>query len=221
MSKRTELKLENLFSEAVNFVKQFEETPCPELAGVTDGKAIGTFVEHKFKDYLSERYFNLEGNSAHGVDLSNPALNTDIKATYIKQPQSSCPYKSASQKIFGLGYNLIVFVYDRVESSRDHSITIINVTFISANKTGDYTLTTRLQEMIKDKCSVEDIAAYFADRCLPGDDITYEALAKKVLDEGVEQGFLTISNALQWRLQYKRVIELSNSQPGIKNYDKN
>ena len=28
----------------------------PELVGVTDGKAVGTYVEHRFQRYLSERY---------------------------------------------------------------------------------------------------------------------------------------------------------------------
>jgi len=37
----------------------------------------------------------------------------DIKVTSIRQPQSSCPFKSARQKIYGLGYSLIVFVYDK------------------------------------------------------------------------------------------------------------
>lgn len=27
-----------------------------ELLGVTDGKAVGTYVEHKFQHYLSEHY---------------------------------------------------------------------------------------------------------------------------------------------------------------------
>ena len=34
-----------------------------------------------------------------------------------------------------------------------------------------------------------------------------------------EQGYLTISNALQWRLQYKRAINLKNEVSGVYNYD--
>ena len=40
-------------------------------------------------------------------------IYTDIKAISITQPQSSCPFKNARQKIYGLGYNLLVFVYDK------------------------------------------------------------------------------------------------------------
>ena len=34
-----------------------------------------------------------------------------------------------------------------------------------------------------------------------GDDIVYNDLADEILDYPPEQGYLTISNALQWRLQ--------------------
>jgi len=81
----------------------------PELYGVTDGKAVGAFIEHKFRDWLETRYKTLVGNSASGIDL--PAVQTDIKVTSIKQPQSSCPFTSARQKVFGLDYHLLVFVY--------------------------------------------------------------------------------------------------------------
>ncbi len=85
----------------------------PSLFGVTDGKAVGTYLEHKFVTHLMGRYSFAGGNSASGIDI--PSVNVDIKVTSIKQPQSSCPYTSARQKIFGLGYNLIIFVYEKAD----------------------------------------------------------------------------------------------------------
>ncbi|MDR1329260.1 MAG: hypothetical protein LBK23_06635 [Oscillospiraceae bacterium] len=73
--------------------------------------------------------------------------------------------------------------------------------------------------MLKDGATKEDVVAYFMDRNIPGDEITLERLAKEVLEREIVQGYLTISNALQWRLQYQRVISLSNSVDGIVNYD--
>ena len=35
-----------------------------------------------------------------------------------------------------------------------------------------------------------------------------------------QQGYLTISNALQWRLQYSRVLALKNSVSGVVNYER-
>lgn len=68
----------------------------PKLFGVTDGKAIGTFIEHTFQLHLTTFYEVQTGSSALGLDL--PALETDIKVTSIRQPQSSCPFRSARQK---------------------------------------------------------------------------------------------------------------------------
>ena len=68
----------------------------PSLYGVTDGKAVGTYLEHKFQSYLHASYDYTEGSSAKGIDF--PSINVDMKVTSIKQPQSSCPFKSARQR---------------------------------------------------------------------------------------------------------------------------
>lgn len=65
------------------------------------------YVEHRFQRYLSERYTVRIGSSAKGIDLPGENIQTDIKVTSITQPQSSCPFKNARQKIYGLGYNLL------------------------------------------------------------------------------------------------------------------
>lgn len=207
-----------LLNEAKLFCEELNNSVLPELFGVTDGKAIGTLIEHKFKKYLANKFYFTEGNSAQGIDLPDPQINTDIKVTYINQPQSSCPFKSARQKIFGLGYNLLVFVYDRVENNL-MPIKFLNVTFISAERTGDYTTTKRLIEMKKDGASKEDIIGYLNDRGVPGDEVLYEQLSEEIINRDLYQGVLTISNALQWRLQYSRAINLKNKEIGVKNYD--
>jgi hypothetical protein len=42
---------------------------------------------------LFQKYEIEVGNSARGIDL--PSVETDIKATSIAQPQSSCPFQDA------------------------------------------------------------------------------------------------------------------------------
>lgn len=101
------LTIEKLKEEAKLFCEEQSKLNHKELFGVTDGKAVGTYVEHRFKEYLKEKYEVTIGNSASGIDLPSPDINTDIKVTSIKQPQSSCPYKSSRQKIYGLGYHPI------------------------------------------------------------------------------------------------------------------
>lgn len=212
-------KLESnmLIGEAKKFCEIEAKKNHIQLWGTTDGKAVGTYVEHKFKQYLKEKYEFTIGNSASGIDLPDIDVNTDIKVTSIKQPQSSCPYKDSKQKIFGLGYNLLVFVYDKIDSENECKLNFINCTFISADRTADYTTTKRINEMIKDGANKEDIMGYFIDRAIPGDEITLSALADLVISNTPNQGYLTISNALQWRLQYARVISLNNEIEGVIN----
>ncbi|MHB0704127.1 hypothetical protein ACX4MU_00205, partial [Roseomonas mucosa] len=103
------LDIDSLIKEAAKFTAVESTHDEPSLFGVTDGKAVGTYLEHKFVAHLMDHYEFMGGNSALGIDL--PSVEVDIKVTSIRQPQSSCPFKSARQKIYGLGYNLIVFVY--------------------------------------------------------------------------------------------------------------
>ena len=106
-----DLTIEMLCQEAENFSKAESIHNESELFGITDGKAVGTYFEHKFQAYLHEHYTYVEGSSAKGVDF--PDLGVDMKVTSFRQPQSSCPYKSARQKIFGLGYAVLIFVYQK------------------------------------------------------------------------------------------------------------
>ena len=58
------------------------------------------------------------------------------------------------------------------------------------------------------------------DRNLPVDEIELENIANEILKNPPEMGYLTISNALQWRLQYTRVIN-ENIDGVIRIYDIN
>lgn len=73
--------------------------------------------------------------------------------------------------------------------------------------------------MVYDGANKEDIIGFLQDKNAPGDDIVYNALAEEILNYLPEQGYLTISNALQWRLQYARAIILDDSVQGVVNYE--
>ena len=53
------------------------------------------------------------------------------------------------------------------------------------------------------------------ERNLPVEEIELNNIADEILITPPNQGFLTISNALQWRLQYTRVIEMAGQVQGI------
>ena len=92
------LTINHLIRAAENFCNFMSEENHRELVGVTDGKAVGTYVEHRFQRYLAEHYIVTVGSSAKGIDLPGENIQTDIKVTSITQPQSSCPFKNARQK---------------------------------------------------------------------------------------------------------------------------
>ena len=72
-----------------------------------------------------------------------------------------------------------------------------------------------IREIIERDGNIDDIKAFLTDRNLPVDEIGLENIAQDILDSPPNIGYLTISNALQWRLQYSRVISLSEPVDGI------
>ena len=215
MPMKQELTLSLLQEEAKKFSKIESNHDEASIFGSTDGKAVGTYLEHKFKDFLGKKYIFDSGNSASGIDL--PTLEVDIKTTSVIQPQSSCPFKSARQKIFGLGYNLLVFVYKKEDSqqSKTSRLHILHTIFVNKDRTADFQLTTSIHKILENNANKDDIIALFQDKNLPVDDITAENLAEEVLQNKPNIGYLTISNALQWRLQYGRIIEEAGTVSGI------
>lgn len=210
-----ELTLELLKLEAKFFAAEESGRGEPALFGATDGKAIGTHFEHKFRDYLRSKYDFEEGSSARGVDF--PELHVDMKVTNARQPQSSCPYRSARQKIYGLGYSLLIFVYEKHDDAetRTGRLNVLHIIFVEAARTADFQTTTGIAAILKNEGNKDDVIAFMNDRMLPVDDIQASALADEVLSNPPVIGYLTISNALQWRLQYRRVIEMADSVQGL------
>lgn len=209
------LTIPTLAKEAKVFAVAESAHAEPMLYGVTDGKAVGTYLELKFRKYLADRYEFEQGNSAKGVDF--PALGVDMKVTSVKQPQSSCPYKSARQKIFGLGYSLIVFVYEKTDNAKAKTgrLNILHVIMVDPKRTADFQMSKGILQILDNDGNADDLIAYMTDRNLPVDEIEATKIAADLLKKRPEQGYLTISNALQWRLQYARVIEQAGKVDGI------
>jgi len=214
---KEKLTIEKLIEEAQVFCVAESTYKHSELYGVTDGKAVGTLIEQKFQKHLNDKYEVTVGSSARGIDLPSDDIQTDIKVTSIKQPQSSCPFKDAKQKIFGLGYNLLVFVYDKTDDPNTQTaiLNFVSCSFVHKERTADYTTTFRLREMVNDGANEADIVAYLQDKNIPADEITLSKIAEQILETLPEQGYLTISNALQWRLQYQRIVALNDDIQGI------
>lgn len=206
---KEKLTLQKLRDAVSKFVRQFNQRSIPQLFGVTDGKAVGTFVEHQFYAFLRKQYDYEVGSSASGIDF--PKLGVDLKVTSIRQPQSSCPYRNADQKVYGLGYHLIVFVYQKTDDRKNKAarLKFLHAIFVDQEHTADYQTTRGLIEILARNGNKDDIAAYLEERSLPLDEIGRGKLAEKIIEAPPKQGYLTISNALQWRLQYSRIISVA------------
>ena len=212
---KPQLTTEALRTEAATFAEEESTHEEPTMYGVTDGKAVGTYLEHKFQALLHMKYIYAKGSSAKGIDF--PGLNVDLKVTSIKQPQSSSPFRSAQQKVRGLGYSLLVFVYQKTDDNAKETgkLQILHTIFVDAARTADYQTTRGIREILEREGNADDLIAFMGDRNLPIDDVAATQLAEELLKNPPELGYLTISNALQWRLHYKRVIEEAGKINGI------
>ncbi len=204
-----------LCEAARRFAQKQSRLDEPKLFGITDGKAVGTYLETKFLAIITRRYLLQTGNAAMGIDL--PELRVNIKTTCIRQPQSSSPFRSAKQKVFGLGYALLVFVYEKRDNKAKGvaRLDIKHVVYVEKERTADYQTTRGLLQILDNGGNEDDLVAFMQDRMLPADEIELRGIAGEVVRRKPTQGYLTISNALQWRLQYQRVIDSAGSIEGV------
>lgn len=210
-----QLTLTLLQTEAAKFARWQSGRPEPKLFGTTDGKAVGTHLEHKFQERLQRLHAYDRGNSAKGIDF--PSLNVDIKVTSIRQPQSSCPFRSARQKIYGLGYSLIVFVYDKHDDSKARvaRLDIKHAVFVDKAQTADFQTTSGLRKLLENNANRDDILAFFQERMLPLDNDAAIPLAENVLRRPPAIGHLTTSAVRYWPSPYSRIIESAGSLKGV------
>jgi hypothetical protein len=212
-----ELTIDTLKNEAKNFSIVESNHDEASIFGSTDGKAVGTYLEHKFKKHLEQNYTFIKGNSASGIDFPDDTINVDIKVTNITRPQSSCPFKSARQKIYGLGYNLLIFIYEKTDNDKTKTsrLNIVHTIFVNKERTGDYQLTSSINSILDNDGNKDDLVSLFFDKNLPIDEIGASDLADEIFTNRPCIGYLTISNAFQWRLHYERIIKKSDSISGI------
>jgi hypothetical protein len=116
-----------------------------------------------------------------------------------------------------LGYSLLIFVYDKFDDNKRKAATldILHTIFVEAERTADFQMTSGLRQILANHGNTDDIVAFLQDRNLPADEIELNNLASEIINNPPIQGFLTISNALQWRLQYSRVMERAGLEKGV------
>jgi hypothetical protein len=91
--------------------------------------------------------------------------------------------------------------------------------FVAREQTADYQTTYGLREILRRNGNKDDVVAFLEERNFPLDEIGRETLAERILQQPPDIGYLTISNALQWRLQYSRIIQVATTSTivGVEN----
>jgi hypothetical protein len=112
---------------------------------------------------------------------------------------------------------LLVFVYEKTDDPTVSAarLNILHTIFVESIRTGDYQTTSGIRRILENNGNEDDLIAFMQERMLPVDDIQAAEIATELLQKSPEVGYLTISNALQWRLQYKRVIDLAGAVDGL------
>jgi hypothetical protein len=203
-----------IIAQAGVFAKEFAAVEHPGLLGAINGKKVGTYIEVAFKKSLRDIGIigATEGNAGEGIDL--PSFGIDIKATSVKKPQSSSPFGSFRQKIEGLGYDLIVFVYVKADEAQSCTVEFAAVRYVPSHLTADFQTTRGLRKLIlEDEANADDVFDFLIERKVPVDESSLYEYAQSLLENPPAQGYLTVTNAPQWRLMYGRIV--TGGIPGV------
>lgn len=111
----------------------------------------------------------------------------------------------------------MVFVNQKTDDAetRTGNLNIIRTIFVENQCTADYQTTVGLRRILENNANKDDILAFLQDRMLPVDEVEASSIADEIIRNPPEIGYLTISNALQWRLQFGRVIEQAGAVDGV------
>ena len=83
------------------------------------------------------------------------------------------------------------------------------------HRTADYQMTRGLLDILTRDPNEDDLIAFMSERMASVDEIEIGRIAKELLTNPPQQGYLTVSSAPQWRLGYNRVVQQAGSVDGI------
>ena len=187
------------------------------MYGVTDGKRVGTYLEHKFQRLLGDRYTYEVGSSAKGIDF--PGLNVDMKVTSVQAATVFLPFqirKAESARNRILATRLCLSEVGQRPGANRKARYSLHTIYVDESRTADYQTTRGIREILERDGNSEDLSRLH-ERPQPAHRrIQKPSLSRTSLfSNPPRQGYLTISNALQWRLQYARAIDKAGTVRGL------
>ena len=95
------------------------------------------------------------------------------------------------------------------------SLDVLHSVLVDSDRTADYQTTSGIHRITENDGNLDDIFAFLQERRIPVDESECMRIAEDILANPPKIGYLTISNALQWRLQYRRVIKQAGVVQGV------
>jgi len=98
----------------------------------------------------------------------------------------------------------------RIPANPLNSYDFLYVIFLHKSRTADFQTTKGLLGILEREKNSQDIVAFLEERNLPLEEVGRQKMAERIINEPPVLGYLTVSNALQWRLQYGRIVTMAN-----------
>ena len=120
-----------------------------------------------------------------------------------------------SQIGLGCGHIIIICFLFFFICCRFYYLLLLLVLFLLLLKLQQLLVLVSYSLILNNNGNVDDVFAFLSDHKIPADEVTLYNMAEEILKNPPLIGYLTISNALQWRLQYGRIVSLNEDVDGI------
>lgn len=202
-----ELDLRNYFDTVEAFCADIETRTVPENKSGTS-KQIGTYFEKELRNWFEEKHGLVsEGSVAEDLDL--PAFNLDVKTTSNRQPQSSSTFDDPGERIIGVDYNILLFVYDKQSVDGGNQFNIVSCAYIPKERASDYRKSENAKKLVADyregKLSESELREQLED--LTGIGAISDEKFEEIKENPPEKGAITITPAMQWRFNYNKMVK--------------
>lgn len=203
----SELDLRNYIDSVAEFCVEMESRTVPEDKSGTS-KQIGTYFEKELRDWFENKHGLVsEGSVAEDIDL--PAFNLDVKTTSNRQPQSSSTFDDPGERIVGVDYNILLFVYDKQSVDGGNKFEIKTCAYIPKERASDYRKSDDAVKLVADyregKLSESELREQLED--LTGVGAISDKKFEEIKNDPPEKGAITITPALQWRFNYNKMVK--------------
>lgn len=202
-----ELDLREYFDTIEEFCADIESRTVPN-SEISGSKGIGTYFEEELRDWFEENHgFVSEGSVGIYVDL--PVFNVDVRATSNSQPQSSSKAVDPGERLVGVDYNILLFVYDREKVGDGSHFEIVSCVYIPKENAADHRITEDVSKLAKEYGNDELSEAEFREQLEDMTGTSFGEISDEIFDRikknPPEKGVITISPAIQWRFRYSKM----------------